>query len=336
MLLPLPLWIAAAEADLPGAAWQVVVNEHILRFLGKREPHDYYGGPVWYYVPRLFLFFFPWAGALLFGWIGRARNVPAERAEVRRFLWLCVWIPFIFFSLSNAKANYYVLVCLPPMALLTADYLPCLVRERRGFHLSMAVALPILLFVAIWAYRVWLIRTGATNPLLPTHDGSGPRTIAALVALSILVLVVVRTGRRRLAVLCLGFLLVPVSMQFDHLVIRAEPYISAKPLAALIQDRFPQAHVYLYQDFEAAGALPIYLNRTIPVIDSRSNDLYFGHSILPHHPSFVTADQVMQERGERLIVVLNDRLKAFAGTELAGRVEDVAVIGRARLFRLVR
>ncbi len=149
MFLPLGLWLIAIEIRLPGAASHVIVNEHILRFLGMREPHDYYSGSPLYYVPRLFLFFFPWAGVLLFGWLGKSRDVGCDKRQIRRFLWLCVWIPFGFFTLSSAKANYYILLCLPAMALLTADYLPHLLRERRRFHLAMAVIVPITLFVAI-------------------------------------------------------------------------------------------------------------------------------------------------------------------------------------------
>lgn len=74
------------EINLPGAAVHIIVNEHILRFLGVREPHDYYTGSPLYYVPRLFLSFFPWAGILLFSWIGRSRDVSSDKQQVRRFV----------------------------------------------------------------------------------------------------------------------------------------------------------------------------------------------------------------------------------------------------------
>jgi 4-amino-4-deoxy-L-arabinose transferase-like glycosyltransferase len=79
MFMPLCLWLIAIEVRLPGAASHVIVNEHILRFLGMREPHDYYSGSSLYYVHRLFLFFFPWAGVLFFGWLGKSRDVSSDK-----------------------------------------------------------------------------------------------------------------------------------------------------------------------------------------------------------------------------------------------------------------
>ncbi|MDD5247422.1 MAG: glycosyltransferase family 39 protein [Rhodocyclaceae bacterium] len=331
--LPLCLWLIAIEAALPGAAAHVIVEEHILRFLGMREPHDYYSGSPLYYVPRLFLFFFPWAGVLLFGWLAAARQA-ADARQTRRFLWLCVWIPFGFFTLSSAKANYYILLCIPAMALLTADYLPGLLRERRRFPLVMAVVAPILLFVAIWAYRLWQIRSGRAAAVTLMPDGSGPQAIALLAMLSLAVVALILAGWRRPAMLCLGGLLMPVSLQFDHLVARAEPFMSARTIAAYIQDRDRNVPVYIFEDFEALGALPIYLKQTIPVIDSKSNDLAFGRRIRPHHPNFVTADKVLASGNEAVVVVMQDRLKDYAGTALPKVSTELTTIGRAKLFRI--
>lgn len=329
MVLPLCLWLIAIEFKLPGAAAYVVVNEHILRFLGLREPHDYYSGSILYYVPRLFLFFFPWAGVLLFGWLARSRDTTPDKLRVRRFLWLCVWIPFGFFTLSSAKANYYILLCIPPMSLLTADHLPDLLRERRRFHLAMAVIVPVVLLVAI----IWEVSTGKSAPLMTLRDGSGALTVSVLLALSLVALVLIQAGWRRPAVLCLGGLLVPVWFQFDHLIGRAEPFMSARTMAAFISEHYPDAPVFLYEDFEAFGALPIYLSRTIPVIDSKSNDLYFGRRIRPNDPNLVGEDIVIKSGGDALVVVMTDRLGDFANSPLGKCSRELTAIGRARLFR---
>jgi len=333
LMLPLGLWLVVIEIQMPGSAYYFIVNEHVLRFLGMREPHDYYSGSLLYYVPRLFLFIFPWAGVLLFGWLGNTRVEPL-RQKNQRFLWLCVWVPFAFFSLSSAKANYYVLLCLPAMALLTADYLPNLLRERRRFHLAMAVTVPILIFVVIWAIRIWELRSGRTAPLVPIRDGSGFLTIAVLIGLLLLVLVLIQFGWRRPAALCLGGLMMPVSFQFDHLVALSEPIMSSRKLAAYIQNNYPDAPVYIYQDFESVGSLPIYLNRTIPVIDSQSNDLYFGRRKQPNHPNLVNVEDVTASGAGALVVVLKERQHAYKQTPLAVCSEEVATIGKASLLKL--
>jgi hypothetical protein len=91
---------------------------------------------------------------------------------------------------------------------------------------------------------------------------------------------------------------------------------------------------YIFEDFEAVGALPIYMKQTIPVIDSKSNDLYFGRQIRPDHPNFVTADKVLVSGDKALIVVMNDRLRDFENTSLPSVSTELAVIGRAKLFAI--
>jgi 4-amino-4-deoxy-L-arabinose transferase-like glycosyltransferase len=148
-------WHIAASLELREFAWFYFINEHVLRFLGLREPKDYYHGTIFYYLPRLALMALPWwPVALLAAWRRRAKGVveaagdsvkpfvvslsnhaspstssePAPdliggRTDVQspeRFLWVCALAPLTFFSVSSAKANYYIVVCLPPLALLAA------------------------------------------------------------------------------------------------------------------------------------------------------------------------------------------------------------------------
>lgn len=334
LFTPIILWLAAIEAKQPGAVSYYIVNEHILRFFGTREPHDYYSGSIFYYIPRLFLFFFPWVGVLAFGWAGARRQDHPQR-NVLSFLWLCVWVPFGFFTLSSAKSNYYVLLCLPPMALLTANYLPALLRERRALHLTLAIAVPVMVLVALLSYRAWAIATGRTHPIFPTRDGSGLLTIIVVLVLTLITLAVLQAGWRRLAVLCLGGLIAPITIQIDHIAARAEPFMSARKMATYIQGKFPSSPVFLYQGFEDSGALPIYLDRTIPVIDSRSGDLYYGRRKYPGHPNFVTEDQTLAAGHDALIVVTTDREQDFARTKLKSRVVPEVLIGDAHLYRIL-
>ena len=270
----------------------------------------------------------------LFGWLSASRKAEPAQREVRRFLWLCVGIPFAFFSASSAKANYYIILCLPAIALLTADYLPELLRARRRAWLVLSIALPVMSFVVVWAWRVWAVRNGQADPIVPVRDGSGALTIAVLLCLSMTALCFAQMGWRRVALLCVGGLILPVSFQFDHLVDLAEPVMSARNMASYIRQNAPHATVYLYQDFETVGALPIYLERTLPVIDCQSNDLYYGSHLQPSHPNLVSAAQVLARDGERLVVVMNDREATFQETPLAAKATMLTQIGRFRLYRL--
>jgi 4-amino-4-deoxy-L-arabinose transferase-like glycosyltransferase len=331
VLLPLALWLAAIENALPGAAYHFIVDEHVLRFLGMRMPRDYYGGPLYYYVPRLFAFLFPWSGVLLFGWLVRPASVAPERRQVRRYLWLCVWIPFAFFSVSSAKANYYVILCLPPLALLTAEYLPALLgRHSRGL-LVMAGILPLALLVAILAVGMRGTGGGAAALRMPLHAGEWLMIAAAIAAVFALL---VKTGRRRAAIACLGGLVLPALHQVHEFVVGAEPLISMRAMATHIIRQGDSPPIFLFEDFEAAGGLPIYLGTTIPVIDSKSNDLQFGASVVGRHPNLVDADSLLRSGREAWVVVLKNRQRDFAGSRLAGHAVEMGTIGRASLYRI--
>lgn len=333
LLAPLLAWLAAAEASLPGAARRFIVDEHVLRFLGLREPSDYYSGSIFYYVPRLFLFAFPWIGVLIFGWAATGRRKIDEERNTRLFLWACIWAPFVFFSLSQAKANYYVTICLPPLALLSADYMRVLLRRKRGNWLTLSIIVPTLVLLLIFALRSWAIATGRTSPLLGRSDGSFPLTMAALLTLCIVLVGLVQFNKRKTAALGIGMLIVPLTLQLHHLLAIADPLISAREMAAYIKSGFAGAPIFLYQDYEAFGALPVYLDRNIPVIDSASNDLYFGRKLLPNHENLIDEDSALDQE-EALIVVLSDREKSLRQSGLHSRIEKVGEIGRASLYRL--
>ncbi|UNM06339.1 MAG: hypothetical protein H6925_00980 [Holosporaceae bacterium] len=111
LLVTVPWHLLAAQQE-QGFSWFYFINEHIMRFLDQRIPKDYYTGPIYYYIPRLILYFLPWAFIWPFLKRFRLANQP-----LGRFL-LCWFFSFLlFFSLSRAKANYYMVVGMPPLAL---------------------------------------------------------------------------------------------------------------------------------------------------------------------------------------------------------------------------
>ncbi len=77
-------WHIAASLVEPIFPWFYFINEHVLRFLGKREPHDYYAGSWWYYLPRMALYLFPWS-FLLVGLVGGPRAASEEDEKSATF-----------------------------------------------------------------------------------------------------------------------------------------------------------------------------------------------------------------------------------------------------------
>jgi 4-amino-4-deoxy-L-arabinose transferase-like glycosyltransferase len=112
-------WHILATLKHPGFLQHFFINEQFLRFLDKRIPQDYYTGPFYYYLPRIPLYMLPWGLLLpLLGFKKYRKNTFKDPLAL--FAWLWFLIPLIFFSLSKAKANYYMVISCPALALLIA------------------------------------------------------------------------------------------------------------------------------------------------------------------------------------------------------------------------
>jgi len=147
-LVPLP-----TDGNVRGWFWFYFMNEHVLRYLNLRIPHDYDTSPLWLFWGLCFLWIMPWSAfifkavvyAIPLRWNKwrdhfRRHDLPLRR---RGLLLLIVWSAFVllFFSLST-RQEYYVLPALPAVALLIADwlahtsFLTCHPEQREGPALS--------------------------------------------------------------------------------------------------------------------------------------------------------------------------------------------------------
>jgi 4-amino-4-deoxy-L-arabinose transferase-like glycosyltransferase len=300
-----PLWCAAAFL-LAAAPWHVMaslrtpqfahfyfVNEHLLRYLGKREPHDYYSGPPWYYLVRMPLMAMPWsfllpaAAVIGFRSLRRrfARRRPAARPAAGAPPWsLCTFwllVPLILFSVSSAKANYYMVVSAPAVAALSAVALlrayAVVRRGPRAAKRRLLVSVPLLLQIgvltgaAIIAWRVW------DDPRLP----HGVRPAGALLAVGGVVFLLPLTVARRRRPAFLAVACCVASACFTTAVTVAgralEHSQSSRPLArAILAHGRPDESVVVQGSFENSSGLAFYLRRRIVECEGRDGDLEWG------------------------------------------------------------
>ncbi len=166
-------------ADGHGFFWFYFINEHLLRFLGRRTPVDYNKLPTALYWSLHLVWLFPWSfflpvGAVLF-WRTRKQwrvsQAPHETTEARRSaLLLGSFSAFVlvFFSLSTNQ-EYYTLPVYLPLLLLIAITLVRFEREddrslaatppRRTVLISQGVlALLGLLAAAALLFELWTSR----------------------------------------------------------------------------------------------------------------------------------------------------------------------------------
>jgi 4-amino-4-deoxy-L-arabinose transferase-like glycosyltransferase len=129
-------WFIAVQMQNPTFFYDFFMRQNLQRFTTDLYQHSQ---PVWYYLVVVVLAMMPWTviavRALVDGiqtsvaeWRLRRLN-PRRRVPNRpgdafpEFLVLWALIPIVFFSFSRSKLPGYILPSIPPLAILTGDYL---------------------------------------------------------------------------------------------------------------------------------------------------------------------------------------------------------------------
>lgn len=154
LLITVP-WHLLAHLQQPDFSWFYFVNEHVMRFLDKRIPRDYYHGPIYYYLCRVPAYFLPWTVLLPFA--GKSIAKTSFDSNMRLFLWLWFGLTLLFFSFSQAKANYYMVLGMPPLALLLVDYCSYRIRFTRLLKIT------ILLSTCMMIGATWIVPSKNTE-----------------------------------------------------------------------------------------------------------------------------------------------------------------------------
>lgn len=294
-------WHVLAALEQPGFATFYFVNEHLLRFIGRRLPADYHTGPWWYYLPRIVAHVFPWSLLLLIP----AKRPPAGSGMdpgIRRFLWIWLLAPVILFSLSQAKGDYYMLLVAPPLMLLLAQRLRAMIGKR----LLSVVPLAWLVVLGIVPIRLFL------SYRAPEHAGA---FLAAAAALACIAAAAFAYRKHVVAVLTTAAIALPVMLIYSGFFVANEDAKSTRALAQFIRAS-GVSEVYLYRDFETLSSLPFYLDEPVGVVASASRDLAYGMLLKPDPQRFPTASEFAAAAARRPIwlVVERKRWKEFEHT----------------------
>lgn len=178
LLIAVPWHVLAAlrnptQGGVRGFLWLYFVNEHLMRFLGKRVPPGFDTVPLGLFWVLLLLFLLPWCLFLpqALGGVWRRyrdlrsskeRGTRSDRANLLFFLWPFVIVSFFSFS---TRQEYYALPGLPGLALLAGGWLAresdgkISASDRRVVRVSSAVlfVVGILAFAAgMYLFRVSL------------------------------------------------------------------------------------------------------------------------------------------------------------------------------------
>lgn len=153
--------------------WFYFINEHVLRFLGLREPKDYNKLPFVSYWLLHLVWLFPWSVGLplLVRHLPRGLRPAVLRTAVWRttdrqaritlYLWLWAGSILLFFSLSTSQ-EYYTFPAYAPLALLLGAAFAAAETQvsasrywqwAQGVLAGIAVSLATLLVVLVWQSR---------------------------------------------------------------------------------------------------------------------------------------------------------------------------------------
>ena len=291
-------------------AWFYIYHEHVLRFLGLRRPRDYYTGPIYYYLPRIVVGLFPWSTFLPLLFTKRRPTTPST-GDMDPFLWVWFWVALAFFSLSEAKANYYMLIGMPPLAILLAERLVDRAREQRWRPILGLMGL----VLAAGVFSVWI---GISNVWVHYPRGLWIAAFklrdkliwsaAAFTAIAIVAAILLAMRRLRGALLALALTGVPVMLFASLVMQRAEPYVSERTLVDYLRAQNPDATVLIFRDFERLSSLPFYLRHNVPIVESESDDLRFGAQY-GAPGMFLSREQFSELCRHRRVVLLVHRLR---------------------------
>jgi 4-amino-4-deoxy-L-arabinose transferase-like glycosyltransferase len=254
-------WFIAVQHQNPTFFYEFFVGHNLERFATNRFQHQQ---PVWYYLVVVLLATMPWTVVAMRAAVEAARmsiiewrirhswprtgnlikvTVSQPGDAFPEFLVLWALIPIIFFSFSQSKLPGYILPSIPPIAILSGDFL---FRQRaRGLQLWVLLGHALLVGIVTAAVLLlpWFVAYG--TKAAPPANAVGAAAISALSAMVLILLVVQRWGVERLrlvtcsiTVLLLFFLYgvgplfgIPGVRSTKHTIELLDRSYSARPLA---------------------------------------------------------------------------------------------------------
>lgn len=277
-----------------GFLWFYFINEHLLRFLNRRYPHDYNTVPLALFWLLHLVWLFPWSVYLPA--VFRLSYRGTDRAFRMRQMAIC-WIGFVlvFFSFSSTQ-EYYSLPIYPALALLLGCAMASLrsVRVASDWVLAAvcSVAAAAILFLLIHAWR--LPAPGDISNVLTTSQPSSytlslghmgdlalasfaylrlPLAVAfAAFVLGVAGLLVWTCSRRFYAIAAMMILFFQAARLA---MIGFDPYLSSRALAEAFRAA-PPGQLIVDDQYYVFSSIFYYANTTALLHNGRVNNLEYG------------------------------------------------------------
>lgn len=351
-----------------GFFWFYFINEHLLRFLGKRYPRDYNKLPWALYWSLHLVWLFPWSlylPAAIRTAIQTRRTGAGFQDRTRLMCYLLAGLVLLFFAISTNQ-EYYTLPAYFPLLMLLAASIShyerqeCDTGEREGWLRISAgllavigVAAGVTLLTLLWQSRhlpfepdignVLAQHDMATDTLSTSHmldlsyaSFAALRLPAALASIALLVTpavsLILRLRRRHYFATWMLGLGMAVFLIAAHIALgRFGPYLSSRDLAVQIAARQqPGDRVMIYGDQAFGSSLLFYLQRPIELVEGRTTSMWFG-STFPDAPHIYLSDSDLLQAWQgpgRVFLFVPPHLKSKVDAMLPRRSVVAEVSGK--------
>jgi 4-amino-4-deoxy-L-arabinose transferase-like glycosyltransferase len=256
-------WYFVVQLRNPEFFREFILQHNLERFSKNLYHHT---EPFWYYVPVLALALIPWTVFVIAALIEPVRAWWANRSsgsgsgvnvDYRFGIFVSCWlfVPVIFFSISQSKLPGYILPAISAGGLLMANYLRQNLPQSEGTPLSVALAVLHALIAAAPIVPALLIAYILTQHRFP---GGRPMLVALTVA-SILCVSIALTLMRRAGLRMLRFVtLIPLVLTMGAVLklgtVALDQKLSARPLAreiaSLETQKLPLAIYHIPRELE--------------------------------------------------------------------------------------
>jgi 4-amino-4-deoxy-L-arabinose transferase-like glycosyltransferase len=233
-LISLP-WYIAVQVRNPDFFHAFILQHNLERFSSNLYRHP---APFWYYIPVVLLALLPWtifavaamAETVRVWWFGRRKMLKSQEDALNVFLLIWLFVPVIFFSISQSKLPGYILPALPAGTLLLADY----ARRRIAADARpgiVAVILHSVLAATLVAPALLLGQILLLHHLTWTTPALIALTFATALAIGIALTLRMPTGLRMLRFVTLIPVVLAVAAVLRLYAPALDNTLSARPLA---------------------------------------------------------------------------------------------------------
>jgi 4-amino-4-deoxy-L-arabinose transferase-like glycosyltransferase len=369
-------WLAAVRNPPAGQAkgflWFYFVNEHFLRYIGKRYPVDYGTFPLVLFWGMILVWLLPWSPFLPQA-IRRVRLRLLNTAERRSspevalllfFVWAVVIL--LFFSFST-RQEYYVAPALPGICLLLGHWLALESQARygedtaRSGRISATVFLVIGLIIAALTSSLAIIShsppTGVgladllnknpdayvlslghfldlTGSAMSLFRGPLIGTALAFFLGTGLSWIFRRRGQLRAANWTLALMMV-LFIECAHVALGVfAPVLGSKPLAMAIQAQLqPGEQIICDGEYANASSVNFYTGRQMLIFNGRINGLWYGSLFPDAAPIFIDdADLARSWGGATRLYFVTGSDERRGYLEKLGPVKEIAQAGGKFVF----